>query len=172
MLQSITTQRIVNANNASPPAEGTNTVVVVVNKVFIITEGDMLLHESLQQRAVVFLHLGDMAKKEIMLVRHQAFYFGLLDTEEDVGIADIIQHLNAFGPIFVIGEGADVTGLHHNLMLRKSTVQFGHLFWGQGHTVVHGGLGFFDEDNFHYILFLFLLFFSKNLNFAGMIVRK
>ena len=104
----------------------------------------MFLHESLQQRAVVFLHFGDMAKEKVMLVWNQAVNFGLLDTEEDVGIADIIQHLNAFGPILFIGESADVAGLHHNLMLGKSFVQFGHLFRGEGHTVVHRGFGFFD----------------------------
>ena len=130
MLQSIATQRIVNANNACPPAKGTNADIVVVNEVFIITESNMFLHERLQQRTVVFLHLGDMAKKEVMLVWNQAVNFGLLDTEEDVGIADIIHHLNAFSPILFIGESADVAGLHHNLMLGKSTVQFSHLFWG------------------------------------------
>ena len=94
-----------------------------------------------------------MAKEEVMLVRNQAFYLGFLDTKQNVAIFDIVHNSRAFGTVFVIRKSADVAGLYYDFMLGKSLVQFRHLFGRQGHAIILRGLGFFDEGNFHYILF-------------------
>ena len=70
MLQAIAAQGVIGTHHASPPAKGTNANALVVDQILIVAEGDMLLHKSLQQRTVVFLHLGDMAEEEVMLVRN------------------------------------------------------------------------------------------------------
>ena len=90
-----------------------------------------------------------MAKEEIVLVRNQAFDFGLFNTKQDITVLQTVNHFHAFGAIFVIGEGADVTGLHYDLMLRKLFVQLCHLLGREGHAVVYRGFGFFDDTYFH-----------------------
>ena len=47
VLQTIATQGVIGTHHASPPTEGADADALVVDQILIVTEGDMLLHESL-----------------------------------------------------------------------------------------------------------------------------
>ena len=109
----------------------------------------MFLHECLQQRTVVLLHLGDMAEEEIVLVRNQAFYLCFLDAKQHIAIVHMVNHQHTLGTVFFIRKSTDVAGLDYDFVLRKSFVKFRHLFGRQGHAIINRGFGFFYESYFH-----------------------
>ena len=159
MAQAVAAQGVVGAHHAGPPSERTHAPVLLVHQILVVREGDVLGHQSLQQRTVVSLHLGKMAKENVMLVRQQGVYIHLFDSEKNVAVLNILHHGNVGLPVLLIGESTDRAGLHHELMLRILSLQIGHLDGRQSHTAVGRSLGLSDKSDFHIVgKYIFTLF--------------